>query len=150
MQPDFQLLDLLAKFAQIVVAIVVGCIAWLARKDARRNSISTLLKIVADQRKEYTDNYVGHLTEVWTPNSNFARMPKELKTTFLKQLEDVHKAKRGLDVAYESLVAEADNAWGFDQAFKLQMAGMNQNIDGDFSKILKELREKHAIDTTTT
>lgn len=138
-----QFLDLLAKAAQIVVAIVAGYIAWLARRDAKRNSISGLLKVVYDQRKEYVESYVKSLTEVLSATSSFASKPKEYKQIILDQLEDVHSAKRGLDIAYGKLLADADAAWGMGQSLSRQMEGMNPEADAEFNKLLTDLRTKH-------
>jgi hypothetical protein len=136
-------LDLLVKIAQILVAVVVGYIAWLARRDAKRNSISGLLKIVGDQRKEYVEKYAGHLTEVLSPNSGFSAKPKEYRKIILDQLEDLYSSKRGLDLAYGKLIAEADQAWNLGQSLQRQMAGMNPDGDEQFNKLFSELRAKH-------
>jgi len=136
-------LEIATKVAQIVVAIVAGYIAWLARTDAKRNSISGLLKLVSDQRKEHLQGYVSHLTEVLSPNSGFAAKPKEYKKIILDQLEDMHNTKNGLDTAHERLVREADKSWGLENALGKQLEGVNPNGEKDFAKMLLSLRKQH-------
>jgi hypothetical protein len=143
MQTDSSTLDLIAKLAQIVVAVVVGYIAWLARRDAKRNSVAGLLKIVGDQRKEYVDKYAGHLTEVLSQNSGFASKPTQYKKIILDQLEQLYSAKRGLDLAYQKLLSEADTAWNLGQSLQRQMEGMNPDQDAQFNKLFSDLRAKH-------
>jgi hypothetical protein len=143
MPSDAGTLDLLAKLAQIVVAVVVGYVAWLARRDAKRNSISGLLKLVADQRNEYSKDYGGVLAEVMLANSGFASKPEEYKRFTFNRLKDLHSAKRGLDIAYEKLLVEADAAWGLGQSLQRQMEGMNRESDAEFNKLFAELQEQH-------
>ena len=136
-------LDFLTKLAQIAVAIVVGYIAWLARRDAKRNSISGLMKIVADQRKEYVEKCAEYLQQVLSPNSGFDAKPKEYKRIIIDQLEEIHNSKRGLDIAYGKLVAEADIAWNLGNSLQRQMEGMSREGDAGWNKLFADLRTKH-------
>lgn len=143
MAADLTSIDFLVKIAQITVAAVAGYIAWLARGDAKRNSISGLLKIVADQRKEYVEKYAAYLKEVLSPASGFDAKPEEYKKIILDQLEELYSAKRGLDLAYGKLISEADQAWNLGASLQRQMAGMNPDGDAQFNKLFKDLRAQH-------
>jgi hypothetical protein len=132
--------------AQVLIAIIVGYVALLARRDAKRNSVAGLLKHVSDLRDKMSEDYANRLVQVLSPN--LAQEPEEIKRILLDQLDDIYHEKRGLDIAYGKLVTEADAAWGLGKALERSMSGMNPNIDADWEKMRSELRNTHLGEST--
>ncbi len=136
-------LDIATRIAQIVIAAAVGYIAWLARRDARRNSIAGLLKLVTDQRKEASKQLADRMVTVLSPESDFWSRPARYREIILDQLDSIVDAKRGLDLAEASLLKQADDAWNLGVALQRQHSGMNKDVDQQWHEMRDELRVKH-------
>ena len=127
--------------AQIVVAVVVGWIAFHARQDAKRNSVAGLLKHVTDSREKIVSEYLSAFKAIHA--AGFAQHPLEIKRFYIEMLENSYSGKRGLDLAQQKLLAEADAAWGLGNSLQRVMSGLNPETDAEHNKLFEDLRLKY-------
>jgi hypothetical protein len=127
--------------AQVVVAVVVGWIAFHARQDAKRNSVAGLLKYVTDSREKIGDDYLAAFKAIRAPD--FDHHPPAVKRFYIEMLESAYSGKRGLDLAQQKLFAEADAAWGLGNSLQRAMSGLNPEGDAEHNELFRELRARH-------
>jgi hypothetical protein len=96
---------------QLILAMAVGYVAWLARRDARRSSLSALITLLSDLRNR-NDFAIADLSNQMA-SDDFRRSSAEIRAGMIDSDHRLHAIEAEITEAMLHTLRQCDKEWGF-------------------------------------